>query len=59
MYENSASTYQSATLLKLVVMISEILGDGFPKMEMCIGTITQLKISYMNSAALSSQRFEW
>ena len=59
MYENSSSTYQSATLLKLVAMLSEILGGGLPKMVTCISTITQLKISYMKSAALSSQSFEW
>jgi hypothetical protein len=27
-YENYASIYQSATLLRLVVMLSEILGGG-------------------------------
>ena len=59
MYENSSSTYQSATLLKLTAMLSEILGGGLPKMVTYIGTITQSKISYMKFEALSSQRFEW
>jgi len=59
MYENFASTYQLATLLKLIAMLSEILGGGLPKMVTCIDTITQLKISYMKSEALSSQSFEW
>jgi hypothetical protein len=51
--------YQSTTLLKLAAMLSEILGNGLPKMVTCIGTITQLKILYMKSEALSSQSFEW
>jgi hypothetical protein len=59
MYENSFSTYQSTTLLKFFVMLSDILGGGLPKMATCIGTITQLKISYTKSKALSSQILEW
>jgi hypothetical protein len=59
MYENYASTYHSTTLLKLVAMLSEILGGGLPKIEIFIGTITQLKISYINSTALFSQSLEW
>jgi hypothetical protein len=31
-YENSGSIYQFSMLLKLVVMLSEILGGGWPKM---------------------------
>jgi hypothetical protein len=58
-YENYASTYQSAILLRFTAIISEILGGGWPKNVTCSSTITQLKISYTKYEALSSHNFEW